>query len=415
MAAKLVMVAVPAVLGIASIRVYTVSDVSTDGLVTREKLNIYTPVTKSSLLVPDQPGLIENGVTTAREGLLPFVHAVKGACVSVKRGSINLYHAGEDVYYYLKNPPPGFLPRFGTITMAGLLGMFLAHKGSRLKRIAVPLGLISAGASVCYPSQAVVVFKVTGKKMYAAGQWSRAAVSSLLTSKSSEPVISPQPQAAPVQPHEAAVVDEPCHASERISDAEAESVECVAASDKLIIAITAEGVPVTQAEISAEQVPAETDSETTPPTKDLVDPVQCEEPQLSNKAPEGAVAPSEDVSIASEVIVPAFDAFPTETMPVEPPLNPDPETGEIAQSTPAEVPASTEEPPTSETTAELAVAESSEVPTAAAEKEQTPEHTPLEHPAVENNKGDSCYKPDPALLDFGQSNPEDEDLYSTRS
>lgn len=37
-----------------------------------------------------------------------------------------------DVYFYLKDPPPEFLPRFGTITMAGLLGMFLARKGNAL-------------------------------------------------------------------------------------------------------------------------------------------------------------------------------------------------------------------------------------------------------------------------------------------
>lgn len=34
-----------------------------------------------------------------------------------------------DLFFYLKDPPPEFLPRFGTITMAGLLGMFLARKG----------------------------------------------------------------------------------------------------------------------------------------------------------------------------------------------------------------------------------------------------------------------------------------------
>lgn len=101
-----------------------------------------------------------------------------------------------DVYCYLKDPPPEFLPRFGTITMAGLLGMFLARKGtliwssnkmkcekslkslhlpclklacihlcdlmlgSRFKRTVVPLGLMSAAASVCYPAQAVAVVKV---------------------------------------------------------------------------------------------------------------------------------------------------------------------------------------------------------------------------------------------------------------
>lgn len=33
--------------------------------------------------------------------------------------------------------------------------------GSRFKRVALPLGLMSAGASVCYPAQAVAVVKVT--------------------------------------------------------------------------------------------------------------------------------------------------------------------------------------------------------------------------------------------------------------
>lgn len=43
---------------------------------------------------------------------------------------IYLFFWLPDVYYYLKDPPPEFLPRFGTITMAGLLGMFLARKGT---------------------------------------------------------------------------------------------------------------------------------------------------------------------------------------------------------------------------------------------------------------------------------------------
>lgn len=101
--------------------------------------------------------------------------------------------------------------------------------GSRFKRVALPLGLMSAGASLCYPAQAVAVVKVTlflnadlltilhtnlfifrvklslsfshkltGKKLYAAGHWGTAAVSSLFTAKPQEPVTnkpgSPQPQ-----------------------------------------------------------------------------------------------------------------------------------------------------------------------------------------------------------------------------
>lgn len=96
--------------------------------------------------------------------------------------------------------------------------------GSRFKRTVLPLGLISAAASVCYPAQAVAVVKVklslnvvlirtpathrpviivfppqvTGKKVYAAGQWSSAVMSSLFVSKPQEAIAkdptSPQPQ-----------------------------------------------------------------------------------------------------------------------------------------------------------------------------------------------------------------------------
>ncbi|XP_061691779.1 MICOS complex subunit MIC27 isoform X2 [Syngnathoides biaculeatus] len=422
MAAKVAMVAVPAVLGIASIRVYTISEVPTEGLITREKLNIYTPVAKSAQVqrVADQPGVIENGLTTAREGLLPFVHVVKEAYVSVKRGSVNLYHAGEDMYYYLKDPPPGFLPRFGTITMAGLLGMFLARKGSRLKRIAVPLGLMSAGASVCYPAQAVAVFKVTSKKMYAAGQWSRAALGSLLTSSSPEHDAAPQPQATHVPPPETAVVDEPRHAPEpdrpqalSISETEAKSVECIPAADKPIIAIASQEPSVARTEIPAEQFPAERDS-----VQESVDSVQSLMPQASKEAPEGALAASVDAVTSSVAISLASDGTPTDTLPAESTLSSGPGTEESAQieTPPAEVPASTEEPPIPKISNEPAVSlvDSKEPPAAGLGEEGSQKTHKLAEQSAANSKGDSEFRPDPALLDFGQSNPEDEDLYSTR-
>lgn len=86
--------------------------------------------------------------------------------------------------------------------------------GSRFKRTVVPLGLMSAAAAVCYPAQAVAALKVilplntglvptphthrwsttvfppqvTGKKVYSAGRWSSAAVSSLFVPKPQEAV-----------------------------------------------------------------------------------------------------------------------------------------------------------------------------------------------------------------------------------
>uniref|UniRef100_H2T0P7 MICOS complex subunit n=1 Tax=Takifugu rubripes TaxID=31033 RepID=H2T0P7_TAKRU len=148
------------------------------------QLNIYTPLPQSAQaqVVPERSGIIQSGITTAREGIQPFAQASK-VLILILHLTLHQY-----VYYYLKDPPPEFLPRFGTITMAGLLGMFLARKGSRFKRTVVPLGLMSAAASVCYPAQAVAVVKVTGKKVYAAGQWSSAAVASLFASKPQEPV-----------------------------------------------------------------------------------------------------------------------------------------------------------------------------------------------------------------------------------
>lgn len=363
------MVAVPTVLGIASLRVYSVNEAPADGLVTREKLNIYTPVLQSaqSKFVPESPGVIEGGVTTARETVLPFVHTVKGACISVKRGSIDLYHAGEDLYYYLKDPPPGFPPRFGTITVAGLLGMFLARKGSRFKRLAVPLGLMSAGASVCYPAQAVAVLKVTGKKVYAAGQWSRAAVSSLLAS--AEPVAketaASQPQsaiAANLEPPAAEEASQPSSTtdtsaqSSTISDTEVKSADPI--SDEPIVAvITEEESSVTATEISPNQAPTETSTEkvSAPPSEELPAPVESEEASDRKQA-------SGDVS--------------TDTSPSEP-ASSGPET---IKAVPVESASSSEETSTSS----------------------------------EATEG-SSFKPDPSLMDFGQSSPEDEDLYSTRS
>ncbi|XP_047441667.1 MICOS complex subunit MIC27 isoform X2 [Mugil cephalus] len=357
MAAKVVMVAVPTVLGIASIRVYTVNEAPTDGLVSRGKLNVYTPLPQSAQgkFVPESPGTIERGITTARESVLPVFQAVKGACISVKRGSVNLYHAGEDLFYYLKDPPPDFLPRFGTITMAGLLGMFLARKGSRFKRLALPLGLMSAGASVCYPAQAVAVFKVTGKKVYAAGQWSSAAVSSLFASKE------PLPKETAVSQPQSATVPNKSAQSSTVSGTEVESAETDAA------VASKEMSPVTLTEISTTETSTDpltnaVPAETSPPSEEQPSPVA--EPTLSIQS-----APSSEETSAPK-----------------------------AADGPAVPHVESAEP-------ELA----SQPPAAALEE------TPTQQPAEGGSKEGSDFKADPSLMDFGQSNPEDEDLYSTRS
>uniref|UniRef100_W5L1U9 MICOS complex subunit n=1 Tax=Astyanax mexicanus TaxID=7994 RepID=W5L1U9_ASTMX len=119
-------VAVPVVLGFASIRVYTMSEPKTE-----------------HLLLPREVG-----------------KCLSGAYVSAKSTAVNLYHGGEDIYHFLKDPPSGFVPRVALITVSGLAGVILARKGSRLKRLALPLSMITAGFAVCYPVQTISTLKV---------------------------------------------------------------------------------------------------------------------------------------------------------------------------------------------------------------------------------------------------------------
>ncbi|XP_054890506.1 MICOS complex subunit MIC27 [Poeciliopsis prolifica] len=399
MAAKVVMVAVPTVLGIASIRVYRVKEAPADGLISRDRLNIYAPLPGADppKAVVESPGLIERGLATARESVSPAVRAVEGACVSVKRSSVNLYHAGEDVYYYLIDPPPGFLPRFGTVTMAGLLGMFLARKGSSFKRLAVPLGLMSAGVSVCYPAQTVSVLKVTGQKVYAAGQWSSAAASSLLAARepvAKEPVTkeaaASQPQALSEAESESTLREEEASAdlstpdllatSAVVLETEVELAESVPVSDEPVVTkeppVVTEEPAVALTEIS----PAETgrsahlESEQTEPSRPAGD-----------AAAEGNRA-SDDVSLEA---TPAVAVQDEANLP-----------SASAVESAAEFESAEEQQP-------LPAAE--ETPTS------TPVMPPPQQPAEGSRAEGSGFQSDPALMDFGQSSPEDEDLYSTRS
>uniref|UniRef100_A0A3Q3W7E1 MICOS complex subunit n=1 Tax=Mola mola TaxID=94237 RepID=A0A3Q3W7E1_MOLML len=386
---QVAIVAVPTVLGIASIRVYTVREEPIDGLVPREKLNIYTPMPQcaEAQFVPERAGVIQNGLTAARESILPVVQTVKDTCSSVKRGSVKLYYTGEDVFYYLKDPPPEFLPRFGTITMAGLLGMFMARKGSRFKRLAVPLGLMSAGASVCYPAHAVAVAKVTGKKAYAAGQWSRAALSSLLTPKPQQPVykepVSSQQQAATVPNPESAVAEE---ASEACTTTGMVSAEFVPFSDEPVVTVVAEEASsAALVEISPAQTPDSTD--------DFLY-------SLSSSDPDSASAGTKNVE---EIHAPVEGEEPSDTKQAAEDVSTH---ASPAVSTPSSEPESVESAP----------AESVPAPKVSDELSGTRHYSsPKCQQSRDSLSGGSGFKSDSALMDFGQSSPEDEDLYSTRS
>ncbi|XP_072483289.1 MICOS complex subunit MIC27 isoform X2 [Notamacropus eugenii] len=134
------------------------------------QLPIYNVPSLHSKYVEEQPGRLQMGIASIRTTACHYVGWCKGVYVWMKNGIMDTVQFGKDAYVYLKNPPRDFLPKIGVITTSGLVGLISAKKGSKFKKITYPLGLTALGASVCYPAQAIVITKVTGKKAYATGQ-----------------------------------------------------------------------------------------------------------------------------------------------------------------------------------------------------------------------------------------------------
>ncbi|KAL7863434.1 hypothetical protein SRHO_G00124180 [Serrasalmus rhombeus] len=323
-------VAVPAVLGFASIRVYAVREAKTERMLSPQELSIYSIEPQKRLqYVEEQPGALQSGLGKVRGSLQSYMQNIKSIFVSAKVTGVNLYHGGEDIYHFLKDPPSGFIPRVAVITLSGLAGMVLARKGSRIKRLVFPFSLATAGFAVCYPIQTISILKVSANKIYAASHWTSSTVASLWKS----------PAAVPV------------------SSVAIPSPETVAKAST-----AAEEVEASGTEESSQEFP--------PPTKPSMTPM-----------PEAQAAP----------------------VPLSVPV--------LAQASETEhfVPSAKDE---------LIVAD--EEKTSSLSSSQTDE-SKLEMPSVQTTTESKATTEkkipgvDLKLMDFGQSNPEDADLYSTRS
>ncbi|KAL2077772.1 hypothetical protein ACEWY4_027276 [Coilia grayii] len=321
---KFVVVPAAAVLGIASFRVHAVGETNVDRVLAPQQLSIYTPLPQTFLYVDEQPGALQSGLGAVRVQLQSYLRTVKGSVLSLKARAVNLYNTGEDVYYYLKDPPSGFLPRVAFITGAGLTGLVLARKGSRLKRVLLPLGLASLGAGICYPAQALALLKVSGRRAVAVSQWSASAVSSLWRAVEPSPT---HPTPTPAPPTSSATPPTDSHFSQ------------------------SSGPELTAPPVApATLVPD-------PPTADTAPPGDPSDPQVSG------------IGLASPISGPEVSE---QTVPEEQPQS-------LLTFAPAE----------------------SAVPGEAAE--------------AYSSAGKRGFYLNPQLMDFGQSNPEDADLYSTRS
>ncbi|XDV21113.1 hypothetical protein PO909_026283 [Leuciscus waleckii] len=467
MAAKILKYAAlpAAAVGLGSFRIYSMNENKNEELISPRELSIYSPDVPAVPLVEEQPGVVQTGLGAVRTGLRPYVRAVQSALTSVKVGVISVYQGGQDTYHFLRDPPPGFLPRVGVIGVSGLGGLVLARKGSRLKKIVVPLGLATAGTAVCYPTQTVAVLKITGKKVYNVSS----SVASMLKSKPKEDVIMPavsvESAAAVTSPDTESPVKALSELSPEsepppaVSDEEvtpiskAESVELSPVADIVsedvveppsVIDLTTgiasplsepesppalETAPVTEttpepvdgtvrdAESTLEPV-AETVEESTPepPVPEPVDLAEDTAPEptpsaetnitlLEESDPE--IVP-EDAPASPEFEVPAptvviEEATPSTTSTVEESTPPAPILPEDTTPTTVDEELASVTPPPAEEAIPLTPPPAEEAP---------PSSQP---PVVEPATIKSRFVPDPSLLDHGQSNPEDADMYSTRS
>ncbi|XP_006632998.2 MICOS complex subunit MIC27 [Lepisosteus oculatus] len=310
MAAKvLALAAVPGALGLAALRVRAAGDpLEKERLVSPKQMSVYAPPAQKLQFVEEQPGRLQTGLAGAREGLRPYVRSVKGACSSVKTGVINVVDFVQDTYIYLRDPPPGFLPRVSLMTVSGLAGLVLARKGSRFKKLVFPAGLVAAGAAVCYPAQAVAFLKVTGKKAYAASQWTSGAASSLWKRSAAKPAGPERSASAKEEPSPAPVPGPEPEAAQQSPLADAPLV--------------AEGV-------ASEAPPPTPQTQPRPLTADPAspEPLASDPPKHleSSSAPE--VLPSD-----SGLVTPVADA-PTDA-PVKARFTPDPRLADHGQASP---------------------------------------------------------------------------------
>ncbi|KAK7163928.1 hypothetical protein R3I94_002597 [Phoxinus phoxinus] len=152
-------------LGLISASVLAAADDKPSTTLSVDELSLYTTTARKTQHVEPETGPVEEGVSTLRKLAEPYVTWCQGVYGTVKPTVDGTVQFGQNSYAYLKNPPPEFYPRAGIIGFAGILGLFLG-RGSRLKRLVYPTGLMAVGASMYYPQEAVTIAKNTGDSVY---------------------------------------------------------------------------------------------------------------------------------------------------------------------------------------------------------------------------------------------------------
>ncbi|NXJ01930.1 MIC26 protein, partial [Psophia crepitans] len=132
-------------------------------------LSLYTSPARETKYVENPQTQLEEGVSHLRHVMEPYTAWCQMLRPTLEARASSSSALCSDFFSegcgFLQNPPAGFYPRLGVIGFAGIVGLFLA-RGSKIKKLVYPTGLMGIGASMYYPQQAVSIAKVAGTQLY---------------------------------------------------------------------------------------------------------------------------------------------------------------------------------------------------------------------------------------------------------
>ncbi|XP_054478899.1 MICOS complex subunit MIC26-like [Anoplopoma fimbria] len=149
----------------------------------RDELTLYGSPQQKPRCVEPEDGHLEQSVAALRSLTEPYTGWCLRSYNRIKPKVQSAAKLGNDTYEYLKNPPNDFYPRAGVIGLTGVVGLFLA-RGSRVKRLLYPAGLVAVSASLYYPERAAVTARSAGDAVYERAVQSYAALEKMVKPQS---------------------------------------------------------------------------------------------------------------------------------------------------------------------------------------------------------------------------------------